>query len=179
MNNLPTSLTALWDVADDLGRAASKSGDLALDPVGLLLVRPLERWDYDCTPANSLTFAHTGGDGVHFGLLQVGGVAPASFPIVMTVPGVFDDCNRIVAGDFDEFLSVGAINGWFSLEQLVYDLDVALAYLATPDPEVWPDRNRIVALVRKRLGVTPAPLTGARFQVLQDAYGSAISLPEA
>jgi hypothetical protein len=179
MNALPTALSALWDVADDLGRAASNSGDFALDPVGLLLVRPLERWGYDCTPVNSVTFAHTGGDGVHFGLLQVDGVAPASSPIVMTVPGVFDDCNRIVAGDFDEFLSVGAINGWFSLEQLAYDLDDALAYLATPDPDVWPEGNRIIALVRERLGVTPAPLTRVRFHALQDAYGSAISLSEA
>ncbi|NTW29527.1 MAG: hypothetical protein HGA39_09240 [Coriobacteriia bacterium] len=173
--DFPATLEALWRLADELGRTSSKNPLYVLDLVGLLLVRPLERWDYDCTPLNSLTFAHTGGDGVHFGLLQVEGVDRKAWPIVMTVPGAFSDCNRVIAGGFDEFMAIGAVNGWFTLEQLVYDLDGALEYLATPgQPDSWQERDDMASLVRERLGIVPVPLTRERLDELQALYGPAI-----
>src|ERR1035438_5382411 len=79
------TLEALWATADALGLEHGKDPMCVLDPCGLLLERPLKRWEYSCTPLNSETFASTGGDGVHYGFLRVssGGLPD---PIVMTVP---------------------------------------------------------------------------------------------
>ncbi len=41
---------------------------------------------YWCTPSNSITFATTGGDGVHYGLLDIGSGFNDESPVVMTVP---------------------------------------------------------------------------------------------
>ncbi len=174
MTDLPASLVALWQLADELGHDSILDPLHVLDPVGLLLVRPLERWDADCTPLNSLTFAQTGEDGTHFSLLEVDAIALDASPVVMTVPGAAEECNLVVAANFDEFLAVGAISGWFTLEQLAYGLDDALEELATPDLDPWSEREQLISLLRERLEIEPTPLTLKRFEELQWAYGSAV-----
>src|SRR5512133_3142334 len=116
----PALLRQLWDVCDNLGAQCAKDPRWVLgEPCGLFLERPLARWNYFCTPANSLTFASTGGDGVHYGFLRVSGVAPDSWPVVMTVP-MADTHNLVVSADLKEFLGLGYNVRWFSLEGLVY-----------------------------------------------------------
>jgi hypothetical protein len=85
----------LWDAIDMLGREFSVDPTYVLDPIGLLLVRPLERWDYDVTLLNSLTLAHTGGDGVHFGFLLLNRGNLDTAPVVMTGPGMWDAPNLV------------------------------------------------------------------------------------
>src|SRR5687767_64611 len=78
------------------------------DPVGLILQIPPGRRDYHCTPLNSVTFASTGGDGVHFGFLHVEGCSLS--PVVMTVP-MSDVHNFVVGESLFEFLCLGAKRG--------------------------------------------------------------------
>lgn len=92
-----------------------------LEAIGLMAIFPPRRLEYRTTPKNSLTFASTGGDGVHFGVLvDSAGVVPDVAPIVMTVPMMFDRPNVIVGGSFHEFLRLGATCGYFCLEDLAY-----------------------------------------------------------
>jgi hypothetical protein len=174
MTEVPESLELLWQLADDLGHRSSVDPAYVLEHVGLILVRPLELWDSEYTPSNSLTFAQSGEDGTHFSLLQVEGLSLASAPVVMTVPNAGADGNVVIAADFDEFLAVGATGGWFTLERLAEGLDHALEELATADPDPWSEREQLLAFMRERLGIDPAPLTLKRFEQLQNAYGSAI-----
>jgi len=178
MADVPELLEAVWQLADDLGHRTTVDPAYVLDPVGLSLVRPLERWDSEYTPRNSLTFAQSGEDGTHFSLLLLDGVELSSAPIVMTVPSTAASGNMVIAADFEEFLAIGATGGWSPLEQLAEGLDDALEELATPDPDPWSEREQLLAFMREHVGIEPNRLTLKRFEELQHTYGSQIVVDE-
>lgn len=91
-----------------------------LSATGLVMHNNLQRHWYDCTPVNCLTFASTGGNGVHFSVFE--GLGDAS-PVVMTVPMNFGQENLVIAESIYEFLCLGCQCGYFSLEQLAYNFD--------------------------------------------------------
>jgi hypothetical protein len=63
---------------------------------------------YDSSPINTEIFATTGGDGVHYSILEI---SEKIQPIVMTVPMNFGDSikdyNWIIGENLNEFLSIG------------------------------------------------------------------------
>jgi hypothetical protein len=123
----------LWALAERLAGRAGDPDDVFF-PLGLRLHGPDgDRWDYDATPVNSTTFASTGGDGVHLGLLHDATAASSTAPVVMTVPMQFDAPNRVVGASLREFLALGCRTGYFHLEQLAYprDRQDALSRLGT------------------------------------------------
>ena len=79
------------------------------------------------TPSNTLTFANTGGDDVHFGLVALGGSFSDSSPVVMTVPMADEDdvneMNFIVGENLYDFLCLGYHFGFFDIEQIAYGED--------------------------------------------------------
>lgn len=84
----------LWAVA---GRTAHDAGEdlrYVFEPIGLILQPPGSPLPigYDATPRDAITFASTGGDGVHFSA-SLGVSGPH---IVMTVPMQFDRPNVVV-----------------------------------------------------------------------------------
>jgi hypothetical protein len=82
---------------------------------GTILYRPFT------TPKNSLSFASTGGDDVHFGLVAVNGKFGDASPVVMTVPMAGDnpeELNFIVGETLRDFLCLGCERGFFDLEKL-------------------------------------------------------------
>jgi hypothetical protein len=103
------------------------------EEVGLLLNSELARSGYDATPANALTFARTGGDGVHFSFLASEYRDPSLWPVVMTVPMEFDHPNYVVGTDLTEFLGLGLKVGYFVLEGLAYDYQVMITELNVLD----------------------------------------------
>jgi hypothetical protein len=110
----------LWALAERLAERAGDP-DYVFFPLGLRLHGPDgDRWDYDATPVNSTTFASTGGDGVHFGLLHGSTAASPTAPVAMTVPMQFDAPNHVVGASLREFLALGCRTGYFQLEQLAY-----------------------------------------------------------
>ncbi|MCA0456752.1 MAG: hypothetical protein LCI00_22455 [Chloroflexi bacterium] len=113
-------LNQLWALAD---REAAESGIPVyrlFDRIYLHLDRPLTTWKYSCTPINSSTFASTGGDGVHFGLLDIDGEVRDESPVCMTSPMSASESqdNIIVGSNLHEFLCLGSEFGFFHLENL-------------------------------------------------------------
>ncbi len=97
-----------------------------LSELGLMLHASLDRLDYWRTPASAHTFASTGGDGVHFSLVDLGEGPIEDSPVVMTVPMAFGgdhEPNWIVGETLHEFLALAIDIGFFSLEQLAYQSD--------------------------------------------------------
>ncbi len=127
-------LNLLWQLADEEARLTGENPSMVFDPIGLLLERPPKRYEYESTPANALTFAHTGGDGVHYSLLDLGEGPSDASPVVMTVPMNPDEPNVIVGRDLHDFLCLGCRTGYFALEQLTYDRSGTVAWLQAPDP---------------------------------------------
>ena len=103
-----------------------------LDSFGLLLFDRPGVSGYDQTMANCLAFATTGGDGVHYGLLDTGEGIDNTSPVVMTVP-MADNANRIVGNNLRHFLALGLASGYFVLEQLQYDYAGTCAALQLGD----------------------------------------------
>lgn len=104
----------------ETGQSLEHASNYIFDPIGIILIRPLKNIEYESTPRNSLTFAETGGDGVHFGLVQMEGQILEKSPVVMTVPANYGEENLIVGGNLHEFLCLGSRMGYFLLEQLTY-----------------------------------------------------------
>lgn len=112
-------------------------GSGADEAIGLLPVAQPGPSGYEQTPRGALTFAWTGGDGVHFSFLPAAGTEPGQWPVVMTVPMEFDRPNLIVGSNLREFLALGLRHGFLNLDYLVYDPGPAAAELqaaAEPDP---------------------------------------------
>jgi hypothetical protein len=102
---------------------------LGLAKIGLEMPADLEFCRGSATPLKSEIFAHTGGDGVHFCLLEVADEIRDDSPVVMVVPAN-SEAPRLVVGDtLSEFLALGSVIGFFFLEQLVYDREETLGYL--------------------------------------------------
>ena len=98
--------------------------DYVFAPVGLILPkrgsesRFAEKCAYDCTPFNTVPFAHTGVDGTHFSLLSESIEDAGDHPVVMTRPMSFGAENLIVGDSIWEFLSLGYHIGYFDIESL-------------------------------------------------------------
>lgn len=77
---------------------------------------------YNPSPINTQVFARTGGNGVHFSLLEISSTIQI---VVITIPTAFADSikryNVIIAENLYEFLSLGYFNGWYQLEDLSYN----------------------------------------------------------
>jgi len=113
----------------------------------------LTRWEYWCTPTNAWTFATTGGNGVHYSLVETEGSVSEQSPVVMTVP-MCDSPNHIVGADLREFLALGLPYGWFGLEQMAYSSSW------WEDHADWeregpmsPERRAVIAELQERLGL--------------------------
>ncbi|SHJ52790.1 hypothetical protein SAMN02745146_3357 [Hymenobacter daecheongensis DSM 21074] len=145
-----------------------------VDYCGLLPVRPLENGGYECTPTNTLSFARTGGDGVHFSLLDARDET-ADGPVVMTVP--MAEANLVVAETLSEFLGIGCQTGWFELEQLAYDAPATLAYYAAAPAPVSAQGQAFLDVVRTELRVAPVALTAERLADLEQRFGPQLQVP--
>jgi hypothetical protein len=159
-------LERLWELADTAPRPEGTSRDGTFEPIGLILSRPLERAGYDSTPANTLAFARTGGDGVHFNFVLRDGHLDSDSPVLLSAPMNFDRPHAIVGRDLRDFLALGAGCGFFVLERLVHDPDWFLrAYASLSANQSEPTRE-LLRLIRETFGVDPWADPGARLQEL-------------
>jgi hypothetical protein len=93
------------------------------------------------TPANTLAFARTGGDGVHFNFVLRDGRVREDSPILMAVPMNVDRPHVIVGRDLRDFLALGVGRGFFLLDGLVYDPESFLGAYPAPE-EALGERER-------------------------------------
>ncbi len=89
-----------------------ESGLHGLCGLGLGLMQPPERSYYWCTPTNVLTFAATGGDGVHYSLLIEGDSVDDDSPVIMTLPANMG-FSYGVGENLQRFLQFGYHCGYF------------------------------------------------------------------
>jgi hypothetical protein len=165
---MPT-IQQLWKLAEREGIRRGIKPTEVLDPIGLILYADPYTEGYNSTPTNSLTFAETGGDGVHYGILELPDVDPAASPVVMTVPTMFDRPNAIVGSNLQEFLCLGCHTGYFWLEQLVYNTEGTLELLKHPEP-VDDEKAQLLDLLQKEFDLKPWVHVEKRFYELQQAY---------
>ena len=137
--------------------------------LGLLLTPELKPSGYATTPACCRVFAHTGGDGVHFSLADLGELGT---PVVMTVPMNFDFENLVVGSDLCDFLALGLRTGYFSLEQLVYDRDTALKDIA--ECELDGQTREVLDEIQERFDLVPWSNIRTRLELLQIEYANAL-----
>lgn len=175
----PSTLLQLWNIT---GRNLNDEGpdwNSFFDPIGLILLAPPRNYGYWCTPINSLTFAVTGGDGVHYGLLDVNGEFTDFSPVVMTVP-TCDTPNTIVGANLREFLSLGCRFGYFALEQLVYQREDTLRELTLGrfDPEQGEDESRLLNNLTKAFNLKPWAAPRHRLEELEAVFGPRLQMPK-
>ena len=139
-----------------------------MESIGLLLHDRLDRAGYTCTPANAMTFASTGGDGVHFSLLDVGDGIGEDSPVVMTVP-MASEPNRIAGENLRDFLSLGIRTGYFTLENLAYDRE----WPTTIEAAVGAVNAEFSGLVVE-LGLVPWVNVAERLQRLAEQFAPSI-----
>lgn len=135
-------LDRLWAVARKFGATLGVDAEGAFEDAGLLLDRrglTGLAWDtgYRETPPGSVTFAHTGGDGVHFGLIPVGGTVGDGSSVVMTTPA-YPPYRLVVGRDLTEFLALGCRAGYYALESLP-DLNARTVKAVQDAPPAEPD----------------------------------------
>lgn len=176
-------LEQLWLLAEIEARRTDTDFSMVFEPIGLILLRPISNLGYESTPENALTFATTGGDGVHYSLVQLEGSSLDDSPVVMTVPMNFGEENYIVGGDMQEFLGLGCQVGYTFLEQFTYSKDKSkeIEYFTHPDKwfaelqedvsaeKVWKVKN-LLAVLRKELGLQPWDEVSQRLGHLQKQY---------
>ena len=122
-------LVALFDLDAEL-RRESLGGT-----AGLGLIEPLVRYESHATPKNTVAFAETGGDDVHFNLVTVKGAVSDESPVVMTTPYASEkplECNFLLGMSLREFLSLGCDWGFDQLEQLPYAWEETVEELERP-----------------------------------------------
>lgn len=147
--------------------------------IGLFLHRDFDYPTYRSTPANSATFASTGGDGVHYGLLFGREMKEADPPVVMTVPMNFDLPNVIVGENLSEFLALGCRTGYFSLEQLVYESAGTILDLQSGDyySDMPKEEIEMLSLIATEFDLSPWKAPADRLEELRSKYHSKLEMP--
>jgi len=168
---VPSMLARLWGLAGGRPEDPSCDWNATFDPVGLILHAPPRRAEYWCTPMNTITFAGTGGDGVHYGLLSIDGAVTDFSPVVMTVP-MSDTPNMIVGANLKEFLALGCRFGYFALEQLVYARDATIEELELGryDPDASAAELALLAKLSREFALVPWQRPRARLDELKVGY---------
>ena len=173
---VPRDLEAMWKMSKG-DPAVSDAAALEFDAAGLIWVAPPRHHGYDATPRNSVTFAHTGGDGVHYGWLDLPGGEPDSAPIVMTIPCAMDANQNIVVGEsLRDFLHLGCRYGYFALEQLAYDWDGTVEELEKKrvDPDALPEKLAKLNQLTKHFALSPWSNPRDRLIELRDRFAHLI-----
>jgi hypothetical protein len=157
---------AVAGIADIISR---NRPSLYLDYAG---IRPADdSHRYTSTPTNVKVFGSTGGDGVHYSLLEISDTIQ---PVVVTVPCNYGDTpahyNIILGENLNEFLSLGYYNGWFPLEQLCYDKSWAIDFYATESIREESGDTLFIKALRETLGYPHIPLNLERIDELQRLY---------
>ena len=93
----------------------------------------------------------------------------------MTVPMASKE-NVIVAEGLDEFFSLGYYAGWDGLDQIVYQLDYALACYPGPNEDMSKEQMAFLGLIRNEFGTKHIPLTKKRLDELEKHYFSKLDV---
>ena len=139
---------------------------LELEPYGgTILYNPA------MSPSKRARFATTGGDDVHFSLVEVNGKFGDISPIVMTVPmasRTAKEANIVVGESLHDFLRLGCVHGFFDLEQLAYPWKTKLFSKYSQPPNARDDS--VYEKFRAEFSLAPWSEIGSRLQKLDSEF---------
>lgn len=178
-NMVNVSLEELWALAEAEATKRGAEADYVFGEIGLFLEMPAKYAGYYPTPTNTSTFARTGGDYVHYGLMQVGDALTDASPVVMTLP--FSDNHNVVVGEsLWDFLCLGCEVGYFGLEQLAYQRQKTLDLLERADHperfETTMERRDLLAVLTQAFALKPWEAVEARLDLLHQKYHGLLKL---
>ena len=164
-------LEKLWLLTGSERSKFDDSENLFFDSIGLNLFKTLECWGYWCTPTNTLSFATTSGDGVHFGFLCQEGISLDESPIVMTLPSA-DTPNIIVGENLLDFLSLGCRAGYFELELIEYEPEFHIPFLDSQSysEEATKEEMQLLKLIESEFNLKPWLGHASRLLELKNKY---------
>jgi hypothetical protein len=153
---------------------SSEFPNLFFDYAGLIPPYRFTDIVYDCTPKNTKVIAYTGGNGVHFSILELSGIVQ---PVIISAPmnagEKIQDNSKVIAENLLEFLSLGFYNGWFSLEQLFYDEKSTLDFYSSENKEDFFQSNADIIFLkrlREKFQYSFLPLERERLLKLESTY---------
>ena len=185
------SLKSLWRAAREEAQRTAKRPARVFRPIGLKLHRPSARDTYWCTPLNSLCFAETGRNGVHFSFLLREEELNEGSPVVMTVPGLTatGENNLILGENLWEFLCLGIRFGFVVLDQLADKPQEFITAYSNPDwrptreHQVWAGyaldgrQRRLLDVLVHELNLVPWADVQKQLLQLQKRYHPLLNLP--
>ena len=166
--------------------------DNGLGQMGMLIYSEYRNEGYWCTPKNSMAFATTGGNGVHFSFIVENNKVTEDSPVIVTVPansGEPEVATFVVAENLRDFLRFGLHRGYFALEQLAYDRDLTLQVYSSAEWQPTEDWHysvgyhldetgqRVRDFLVERFDLTPLSYTVAEFEALQEKYKPLLDYP--
>ena len=163
----------LWTLAERIAPGVDHAGYTFGEPIGLFLEDPGalgHDGGYRSSPANGTMFASTGGDGVHFSVLDSSGA------VVMTVPMAFRRPNLIVAEGMPEFLALGCRVGYFALEELIYRRSWAVEWIAAAGPPKESTSGRFLSAIIEEFALRPWQSIEQRLAELEASHARRIRL---
>ena len=180
-------LEKLWSIAEIEAKKRGLQFPYVFEPIGLILIRPVKQEQYESTPKNSMAFATTGGDGVHFSFVKLNGEIVNQSPVVMTVPMNLGNENLIIGTDFEDFLCLGCEVGFNFLEQLTYydSKADAIHWLSHPDewftshnvdPKDIDNDKKLLKLLRTEFNLHPWDNIEVKLESLENEYSSLLEL---
>jgi len=139
---------------------------------GLYLIDPPAPYDSYVTPTNSLSFAGTGSECVHFSLLTSDGKISDASRVIVTVPEAGGDpwnTNFVVGNNLHEFLCLGCQWGFGVLEYLPFDWAFAIDGLTNGSDsfELYDEEIAELKRYRQALNLEPWSDVGRRLKDLQ------------
>lgn len=177
--------TLEWDSEDPLTNYWTTSVETEC---GIDLRRPplFRERTYCQAPLNSVKFARTGGDGIHYSFLVLDGHWSELSPVILTYPWRDPDCrNFVVANDLTEFLRLGIRRGYFALWAAVpNERGVAHdpAYLRELEsgefPEdIEPGERKALKRLARRFRLDPLDGVAERLAELRRRYQPLLQIP--
>ena len=152
--------------------------DVGLGAIGLFLNDPPKNAGYKCTPANSMTIAGLGVDGIHIGCVTESHEIDPLAPIVITIPMAFDSPNFIVGETLHDFLCLGCRNGYSNLANLHTHFDDTMDYYQEVDDNVFDDRvPDILHTLAAELSLEPWADVRRHFNDLQSRLMPVLRMP--
>lgn len=155
--------------------------------LGLGVYSRPKREGYCCTPTNTLAFAGTGGNGVHFSFLVQNGKVTENSPIVITIPFNIDQPNFIGGESLFDFLCLGYHRGYFALESLPSEKCFEAYASGEWEPKeefdwyvglgVNENQRRVLDFLIEQLGLSPWKNLKKRFDRLQKRYLPLLEIP--
>ena len=128
---------------------------------GLGLLFSFESPPYNETPVGAVELFRSGADGVHWSGMPAG--SASGYVVVMTLPGSITP-NLVVGESVQEFLSLGCVAGYWSLDMLVEDPAASL-------PPADEDYEADLVELRQALDLQPWVDVPGRLMELERLHG--------